>query len=46
MMQASTVLRRGESVLIHGAGGGVGSLAVQIAKALGAGLVIATAGTE
>ena len=33
-------------MLIHGAGGGVGSIAVQIAKVLGAGLVIATAGTE
>ncbi|MFF0391569.1 NADP-dependent oxidoreductase [Kitasatospora sp. NPDC004615] len=36
-------LRRGESVLIHAAAGGVGSLAVQIATALGA-RVIGTAG--
>jgi NADPH:quinone reductase len=46
MLKASTELRPGESVLVQGAAGGVGSLAVQIAKALGAGLVIATAGTE
>ncbi len=39
-------LRPGESVLIQAAAGGVGSLAVQLAKALGAGLVIATASTE
>ncbi len=35
-------LKAGQRVLIHGAGGGVGHLAVQIAKALGA-YVIATA---
>jgi len=45
-LTASTEVRPGESVLVHGAAGGVGSLAVQIAKALGAGLVIATAGTD
>ncbi len=39
-------LREGESVLIQGAAGGVGSLAVQIAKILGAGRVIALASTE
>ena len=37
-------LRAGQSVLIEGAGGGVGGYAVQIAKALGAG-VIGAAGT-
>ena len=46
MLKASTELRPGESVLVHGAAGGVGSLAIQIAKALGAGLVVATAGTQ
>ena len=45
LLQASTTLRPGESLLVHGAAGGVGSLAVQIAKALGAGLVIGTAST-
>jgi NADPH2:quinone reductase len=39
-------LKTGESVLIQGAAGGVGCLAVQIAKLLGAGRVIALAGSE
>ena len=45
LLQASTTLRPGESLLVHGAAGGVGGLAVQIAKALGAGPVIGTAST-
>ncbi len=36
----------GESVVVHGAAGGVGSLAVQLGHPLGAGRVIATASTE
>jgi NADPH2:quinone reductase len=36
----------GESVLVHAAAGGVGSLAVQLGRALGAGRVIAAASTE
>ena len=36
----------GESVLIHAAGSGVGVAAIQIAKAMGAGLVLGTAGTD
>lgn len=36
-------LEKGETVLIHAAAGGVGSLAVQLAKIFGAGKVIATA---
>jgi NADPH2:quinone reductase len=36
-------LGAGESVVVHSAAGGVGSLAVQLGKALGAGRVIATA---
>ncbi len=36
----------GESVVVHGAAGGVGSLAVQLGHRLGAGRVIATASSE
>ncbi|MCX6022042.1 MAG: NADPH:quinone oxidoreductase family protein, partial [Chloroflexi bacterium] len=36
-------LEPGESVLVHSAAGGVGSVAVQLARALGAGTIIATA---
>ena len=36
----------GESVVVHGAAGGVGSLAVQLGHPLGAGRVIATASTR
>lgn len=39
-------LRQGQSVLIHGASGGVGSAAVQIARSLGAGRVVATCSAE
>jgi NADPH2:quinone reductase len=37
-------LERGESVLINAAAGGVGSIAIQCARALGAGTIIAVAG--
>jgi NADPH2:quinone reductase len=36
----------GESVIVHSAAGGVGSLAVQLGKPMGAGKVIATASSE
>jgi NADPH2:quinone reductase len=36
----------GESVVVHGAAGGVGSIAAQLGHALGAGRVIATASTD
>src|SRR5271154_906077 len=36
----------GESVVVHGAAGGGGSLAVQLGRALGSGRVIATASSE
>ncbi len=41
-----TTLGPGESLLVHGAAGGVGSLAIQISKALGASPVIGTASTK
>ena len=39
-------LAPGDTVLVHAAAGGVGSLAVQIANALGASTVVATAGSD
>lgn len=39
-------LRPGETVLVHSAAGGVGLAAVQIARALGAGKIIGTAGSD
>jgi NADPH:quinone reductase len=39
-------LRAGESVLVTAGGGGLGSTAIQVAKALGAGRVVAAASTE
>jgi NADPH:quinone reductase len=44
IVAAAGRLAPGESVLIHAAAGGVGSLAVQIARALGAGQIIGTVG--
>lgn len=43
LLRTSTHLAAGESVVIHAAAGGVGSLAVQLAKAWGAGRVIGVA---
>lgn len=45
MLVTRARLRKGERVLIHAAGSGVGSAAVQVAKLLGA-RVIATAGSD
>jgi NADPH2:quinone reductase len=39
-------LQKGETVLVHSAAGGVGLAAVQIARALGAGKVIGTVGSD
>ncbi|GLW67041.1 NADPH:quinone reductase [Actinomadura rubrobrunea] len=46
LLRKSVRLEPGESVVVHAAAGGVGSLAVQLAKAWGAGRVIATASSE
>jgi NADPH:quinone reductase-like Zn-dependent oxidoreductase len=46
MLVTRAELRPGESVLIHGVGGGVSTVAVQIAKLCGASLVIATTSSE
>jgi NADPH:quinone reductase len=45
LYRTSAHVREGESVVVHAAAGGVGSLAVQLGKAFGA-RVIATASTE
>jgi NADPH2:quinone reductase len=46
LYRTSAKLQPGESVVVHAAAGGVGSLAVQLGKPMGAGRVIATASTE
>jgi NADPH2:quinone reductase len=45
LLRRSAHLEPGETVVVHAAAGGVGSIAVQLAKAWGAGRVIATAST-
>ena len=45
MLRHAARLAAGESVLVEGAAGGVGTYAVQIAKAIGAGTVLAAAGS-
>jgi NADPH:quinone reductase len=46
LLRTTAQLREGESVVVHAAAGGVGSLAVQLAKMFGAGRVIAVASSE
>lgn len=46
MLVTRAALRPGESVLIHGIGGGVSAYALQVARLAGASLVIATSGSE
>lgn len=46
ILKTSGQLKQGETVLVHAAAGGVGTLAVQLAKIMGAGKVIATASTS
>jgi NADPH2:quinone reductase len=46
LLRTSAALRQGETVVVHAAAGGVGTLAVQLAKRFGAGRVIGTASSE
>lgn len=46
MVVARAALLPGETVLVHAAGSGVSSAAIQIARLLGAGRIVATAGTD
>ena len=46
MLVTKARLRRRETVLVHGAGGGLSSIGIQIAKALGARVVATTRGPE
>ena len=46
LLRKTARIEPGESVVVHAAGGGVGTLAVQLAKLFGAGRVIAVASTE
>jgi NADPH2:quinone reductase len=46
LYRTSGRVAEGETVVVHGAAGGVGSIAVQLGHALGAGRVIATASSE
>ncbi len=45
LLRTSARLVAGESVVVHAAAGGTGSLAVQLARSFGAGQIIATAST-
>jgi NADPH:quinone reductase len=46
ILRTSAQLREGESVVVHAAAGGVGTLAIQLAKRFGAGRVIGVASSE
>jgi NADPH2:quinone reductase len=46
LLRTAARLQAGESVVVHSAAGGVGSLATQLAASFGAGRVIATASSE
>lgn len=46
LLRKNAHLEPGESVVVHAAAGGVGTVAVQLAKVWGAGRVIATASTD
>ncbi len=46
LYRTAAQIREGEAVVVHSAAGGTGSLAVQLAKPMGAGRVIATASSN
>lgn len=46
LLHQSARLQAGESVLVHAAAGGVGTIAIQLAKLMGAGAVIGAASSE
>jgi NADPH2:quinone reductase len=46
ILRTSAHLQEGESVVVHAGAGGVGSLAIQLARRWGAGRIIASASTE
>lgn len=46
LLKTSARIAEGESVVVHAAGGGVGTIAVQLARRFGAGRVIATASSQ
>ncbi len=46
LLRTSAHLEPGESVVIHAAAGGTGSLAIQLAKRMGAGRIVALASSE
>jgi NADPH:quinone reductase len=46
LLRTSAALRPGETVVVHAAAGGVGTIAVQLAKRFGAGHVIGVASSE
>ncbi len=46
LLRKNAHLEQGESVVVHAAAGGVGTIAVQLAKAWGAGRIVATASSD
>jgi NADPH2:quinone reductase len=46
LYKTAAQIRKGETVVVHSAAGGTGSLALQLAKPMGAGRVIASASSE
>jgi NADPH2:quinone reductase len=46
LLRTSTHLQHGETVVVHAGAGGVGTIAIQLAKRWGAGRVIATASSD